>query len=131
MTLYLSNYMIEYEKFVDQLSFLWTCISILLSIFAIFYSYVSIIESQRQGNEIEKSYQAIKKENEHTGQLLELYLKSQTAILERVSRIEGYQSMYQGKQQPLNVNVDNMNSTNPLVSTVNNISYSDSNVENQ
>ncbi len=83
---------VGYRKIGDLLSIVATVLSILLSIFAIIYSYITAVETTRQWSDISGAVKEIKEANSSTHSSIQIMLGIMTNIHGKVSAIDARQS---------------------------------------
>ena len=83
---------VGYRKIGDLLSIVATVLSILLSIFAIIYSYITAVETTRQWSDISGAVKEIKEANSGTHSSIQIMLGIMTNIHGKVSAIDARQS---------------------------------------
>lgn len=88
----LINQVVGYRKIGDLLSIIATVLSILLSIFAIIYSYITAVETTRQWSDISGAVKEIKEANSSTRSSIQMMLAVMTNIHGKVSAIDARQS---------------------------------------
>lgn len=83
---------VGYRKIGDLLSIVATVLSILLSIFAIIYSYITAVETTRQWSDISGAVKEIKEANSSNHSSIQIMLGIMTNIHGKVSAIDARQS---------------------------------------
>lgn len=89
---------INNKTLIDFISIVSAILSIALSVIAIFYSYHSMTESDRQGAEVGKSVACIEKINESIRDNNQQLLSTIIMLKEQVTRIE--ENSKKGKNEP-------------------------------
>lgn len=95
---------VGYRKIGDLLSIVATVLSILLSIFAIIYSYITAVETTRQWSDISGAVKEIKEANSSTHSSIQIMLGIMTNIHGKVSAIDARQSGIP-KQEQSTINI--------------------------